>query len=134
VAGRLSGAAWFALNLLDRAIVPLYWCWAGLAIALNASGIWHPDVAVVIFLYALTAVLFTAQHSARSKMSWLRSCEGEMVAAAIRKGKLEAMPSREAADGMRAMVMDPELDEQLRELLQPLARYLETMERLREDA
>lgn len=85
---------------------------------------------------AFTAAAFFYQlwRNNRNRLAWLCCQEDEMVEAARYQGKLSALPTREQSDAMRAMVMDPEIDETMRAALQPLAAYLEHMERVRDGA
>jgi hypothetical protein len=88
------------------------------------------------FLFTMclaVGVLWVLLGIASRKLAWLCRREEEMVSSALYAGRLSVMPSQEMSDALRAMVMDPEIGE-MQPVLQPLADYLEHVERVRNGA
>lgn len=110
----------------------IVWATAGYGVGLAAQGIaprWYQAIG-----FAAAMFFWTAWRRTREKLHWLCHAEMEMAEAAEYKGRLSAMPGREQSDALRAMVMDPELDDTMRNALQPLADYLEHIEKVRSGA
>lgn len=105
------------------------WAACGYGAGMAAAGIaprWYQAAGFV-----LAALFYTLWRRDRARLAWLCCQEDEMVEAAKFQGRLSALPTPEQSDAMRAMVMDPEIDEPMRAALQPLADYLEHIEKAR---
>jgi hypothetical protein len=105
------------------------WAACGYGIGMAVTGIAPRWCQAAGFVAA--GLFYSLWRRTRDRLTWLLRAETEMVEAAKYQGKLSALPTPQQSDAMRAMVMDPELDESMRAALQPLADYLEHMERVR---
>jgi hypothetical protein len=119
-------------DLALSALGSTVWAACGYGIGMAVTGIapqWYQATGFV-----LVALFYALWRRARNELAWLRCQETGMVERAKYQGRLSALPTRQQSDAMRAMVMDPEIDETMRAALQPLADYLEHMERVRAGA
>jgi uncharacterized protein YndB with AHSA1/START domain len=122
IAARLTGR-WPYRALGEGVIFCVLWAWSAnrADVALKAHR-WA-DVVAWGGLFIMS-ILWRRAADQRQRLEFLLA-EHEN---ASRPHQVVVKPTQEECDTMRAMVMDPELDDGMRQLLQPLARWLERVE------